>query len=149
MSFPVHSTHIPHVFKHIFCVPFQHCSSSLLYFCQCLFAFLTEADYVGLNSSYSSHCLRPRSIMSFSLRAASRWWGAPGRGNRVRRKWTVLMPRKWFDFPPLWKCVWRLRPFSFLSLLFKKMICWDFANVKVIFAERIYRQCLYVVLEWI
>lgn len=60
-----------------FAVPSLDCSS-LVYFCRCLFAVVTGADYVGLSSFCPSHCLCPRSIMSFTFRAASHWCGAPG-----------------------------------------------------------------------
>lgn len=60
-----------------FTVPSLDCSS-LVYFCRCLFAVVTGADYVGLSSFCPSHCLCPRSIMSFTFRAASHWCGAPG-----------------------------------------------------------------------
>lgn len=53
-----------------FAVPSLDCSS-LVYFCRCLFAVVTGADYVGLSSFCPSHCLCPRSIMSFTFRAAS------------------------------------------------------------------------------
>ena len=74
-------------------------------------------DYVGP----SSFCLCPRSIMSFTLGAASRWWGAPGGGRASGRKTNRLVHLKWFDLPLVWKCVTCVNLtilfFSFLPLL--------------------------------